>query len=78
MSTTPDELTEFVKASLTGGVPREQIDAALRKAGWTIDQTRAALASFAESDFPIPVRGRGHTWMRARRSCISCCFRRST
>lgn len=55
MSTTPDELTDFVRAALARGVPREQIEAALRKAGWTVDQTRSALASFAESDFPIPV-----------------------
>jgi hypothetical protein len=55
MSATPDELTDFVKAALARGVPREEIEAALRKAGWTTDQTRAALASFAESDFPIPV-----------------------
>jgi uncharacterized protein DUF5671 len=55
MPTTPDELSDFVKASLAQGVPREQIEAALRKAGWTNDQTRSALAGFAESDFPIPV-----------------------
>jgi hypothetical protein len=55
MSNAPDELTDFVKASLARGVPREQIEAALREAGWTIDQTRSALARFADSDFPIPV-----------------------
>jgi hypothetical protein len=55
MSTTPDELTDFVRAALARGVPREQIDAALRSAGWTVDQARIALAGFAESDFPVPV-----------------------
>src|SRR5688572_13276603 len=55
MSTAPDELTDFVKAALARGVSREQIEATLRSAGWTGDQTRAALARFADSDFPIPV-----------------------
>ena len=55
MSTTPDELTDFVRAALARDVPREQIEAVLRKAGWTVDQTRTALAGFADSDFPIPV-----------------------
>lgn len=52
---TPDELADFVNTALARGVPREQIEAALRQAGWTTAQTRAALASFAESDFSIPV-----------------------
>lgn len=51
----PDELADFVKAALERGVSRDEIDAALRKAGWTTAQTRAALAGFAESDFSIPV-----------------------
>lgn len=55
MSTTPDELTEFVKAALARAVPRGEIEAALRSAGWTVDQTRSALAGFADSEFPIPV-----------------------
>jgi hypothetical protein len=55
MSTTPDDLTDFVRAALARGVPRTEIDAALRKAGWTTDQIRTALAGFAETDFPIPV-----------------------
>ena len=55
MSATPDELTSFVRAALAKGLPREKIEAALRQAGWTIDQTRSALAGFADSDFPIPV-----------------------
>jgi hypothetical protein len=55
MPSTPDELTEFVKAALARGVPRTEIDAVLQNAGWTFDQTRAALAGFADADFPIPV-----------------------
>jgi hypothetical protein len=55
MSATPDDLTDFVKTALARGVPRDQIDGALRKAGWTTDQVRTALWGFAETDFPIPV-----------------------
>jgi len=55
MPSTPDELSEFVKAALARGTPRAEIDAVLRQAGWTTDQTRMALAGYAESNFPIPV-----------------------
>ncbi|RPI53207.1 MAG: hypothetical protein EHM55_14465 [Acidobacteria bacterium] len=55
MPSAPDELSEFVKAALARGVSRAEIEAALRQAGWTIDQTRMALAGYADSDFPIPV-----------------------
>lgn len=55
MSATPDDLTDFVRAALARAVPRTEIETALRKAGWTADQTRSALAGFADSDFPIPV-----------------------
>ena len=61
MSTTPDELSDFVKSALASGVPRADIEAVLGKAGWTKGQTRAALASYADTDFPIPVpRPRPH------------------
>jgi Domain of unknown function (DUF5671) len=55
MSTVPDELTDFVKTALVRGVSRSEIESALRGAGWTIDQTRTALAGFADTAFPIPV-----------------------
>ena len=54
MSTT-DDLSDFVKAALSRGLPRPEIEAVLRQAGWTIDQVRSAMASFADADFPIPV-----------------------
>lgn len=55
MSTIPDELVDFVKSALGRGLPRGQIEGALREAGWTIDQTRSALRGFADTEFPIPV-----------------------
>ena len=55
MSNVPDDLADFVKAALARGVPREDIQAVLLKAGWTAGQSRSALDSFAALDFPIPV-----------------------
>lgn len=55
MGSTPDELGEFVKAALARGVPRAEIDTALRQAGWTKDQSQTALGSYADMAFPIPV-----------------------
>jgi hypothetical protein len=55
MAGTPDELGEFVKTALERGVPRAEIDAVLRQAGWTIDQTRTALAAYADVPFAVPV-----------------------
>ena len=55
MSTTPDDLSDFVKSALGRGVPRSDIETVLRNAGWTTDQVRGALAGFADADFPIPV-----------------------
>jgi hypothetical protein len=55
MGSTPDELSEFVKAALARGVPRAEIDTVLQQAGWTKDQTQTALGSYADMAFPIPV-----------------------
>jgi len=59
------ELTEFVREALRQGVPRAQIAAALTAAGWTAEQTQAALAGFADVAFPVPVpRPRPYTSAR--------------
>lgn len=55
MTALPDELSDFVKSALIRNVPRPQIETVLRSAGWTGDQIRSALASFADVEFPIPV-----------------------
>ncbi|MEO8634654.1 MAG: DUF5671 domain-containing protein [Gemmatimonadales bacterium] len=51
----PDELVAFVKEALTRELPRPAIQQALLAAGWERKQVDAGLASFAESDFAIPV-----------------------
>jgi hypothetical protein len=53
--TTSEELSSFVKDALGRGLPPAQIEDVLLRAGWTHEQVRAALARFAQFDFPIPV-----------------------
>jgi hypothetical protein len=69
MANTPDELGDFVRLALERGVPRTEIDAALRQAGWSIDQTRTALAAYADVPFPIPVP-RPRPYLDAREAFI--------
>lgn len=52
---TTDDLHVFVKEALALRVPREDVDGALRRSGWSQTQIRGALAEFADLDFPIPV-----------------------
>ena len=51
----PDDLIPFVRDALLAGRSRDDIAATLRQAGWTHEQTDAALAAFAEIDYPVPV-----------------------
>ena len=50
-----EELSDFVKEALQRSLTPTQIEDALLRAGWPDDQVRAALAGFAQFDFPIPV-----------------------
>lgn len=50
-----EELIGFVRDALARGLPRPQVEAALKQAGWDPQQVSAALAAFAAVDFPIPV-----------------------
>lgn len=49
------ELLEFTRRALEKGEPRPRIAEVLRAAGWSEAEVRAALAAFAESDFPLAV-----------------------
>jgi len=64
-----DELVDFVRDALGRGVPRAQIEEALRKGGWTADQIRGALAAFVDVDFPVPVP-RARPYLSAREAFI--------
>jgi hypothetical protein len=64
-----DVLIDFVRDALGRGVSRAQIEDALRKSGWTTDQIRGALTSYADVDFPIPVP-RARPYLSAREAFI--------
>jgi Domain of unknown function (DUF5671) len=67
--TAGDGLLVFVRDALGKGVPRAQIEDALRKSGWTTDQIRSALTAYADIDFPIPVP-RARPYLSAREAFI--------
>ena len=50
-----EELVGFVRDALRSGVSREGIADGLRRAGWSREQVHAALSSFADVEFPIPI-----------------------
>jgi uncharacterized protein DUF5671 len=49
------ELIAFVKDGLAHGISRPDLQEALGRAGWSGEQVRGALNTFADVDFPIPV-----------------------
>ncbi len=49
------DLEQFVREALTRGIPRERIRSELARANWRAEEIDAALASWAESDLPVPV-----------------------
>jgi hypothetical protein len=64
-----DDLIEFVRDALGRGLPRVQIVEVLQRAGWTSEQTKAALASYADVEFPIPVP-RARPYLSAREAFL--------
>jgi uncharacterized membrane protein len=55
MASAAQDLDQFVRDALLRGCSRANIEKALNDAGWAPEQTRSALAIYAESDFAIPV-----------------------
>lgn len=55
MAAATQDLELFVRESLSRGLSREAIEAALDSAGWPKEQTRSALDAYAPVDFPVPV-----------------------
>jgi hypothetical protein len=51
----PEEVSRFVRQSLTKGCTRPQIEQVLLQAGWTTAHVKEVLALYAELDFPVPV-----------------------
>ncbi len=52
---TTDVLPGFVRDALARGLLRAEIEDVLLRAGWDPEQVKAALAGFADVEFPIPV-----------------------
>jgi hypothetical protein len=55
MASAMQDLDQFVRDALLRGCSRASIEKALMEAGWAPEQTQAALAAYAESDFLVPV-----------------------
>ncbi|WP_119462440.1 DUF5671 domain-containing protein [Rhodospirillaceae bacterium SYSU D60014] len=55
MATVGRELGDFVKEALARRTPRAEIERVLLEAGWPPEPVRAALAAYADLEFPIPV-----------------------
>ena len=64
-----EELVAFVRAALGRDVPRGEIEGVLTGAGWAAPEVRAALAAFADVDFPVPVP-RPRRYLSARNSFL--------
>jgi hypothetical protein len=65
----PYDIHAFVKEALAMKVPKDQVRAALLKAGWQEDEVKAAIAMYADVDFPIPVPRR-KPYLSAREAFI--------
>lgn len=50
-----DQLVSFVEKALSAGKSRDEIRAAMSDAGWSPSEVDAALRTWAESDFVVPV-----------------------
>ncbi|MBN1584751.1 hypothetical protein JW899_00075 [Candidatus Uhrbacteria bacterium] len=50
-----EDLKLFIRESLVKKLPREEIRSVLAKGGWPKDEIEAALGSYAEIDFAVPV-----------------------
>ncbi len=58
-------LLDFTRHALAAGVSRQEIADALRRADWSEAEIGAALSSYAELDFPVPVP-RARPYLSAR------------
>jgi len=50
-----DQLSQFVRDALIAGKPRDQIEDALKQAGWAYNEARNAMESWADQDFAPPI-----------------------
>lgn len=64
-----DDLKSFVKEAIAAGQSRQAIRQALSQANWPEEEVTAALAAYAEVDFPVPVPRR-RPYLSAREAFI--------
>lgn len=55
MAAATQDLENFVREALGKGISRDAIGAALAQAGWPAEQSRSALAAYADVAFAVPV-----------------------
>ncbi|WP_114240811.1 DUF5671 domain-containing protein [Dyella sp. C9] len=55
MASSTQDLEQFVRDALGRGCSRPSIEKALGDAGWEPEQTRGAMAAYADVDFVVPV-----------------------
>lgn len=55
MATGAQDLELFARDALLRGLPRADIEIAMRRAGWTPEQAKQAIGAFADTPFPVPV-----------------------
>lgn len=55
MASGTQELEQFVREALLRGCSRAEIEKAMLDAGWTADQAKSAIGTFASVSFPVPV-----------------------
>ncbi len=64
-----NELNSFVRESLSKGIPKADVSKALKAAQWQDEEIRAALALYADVEFPVPVPKR-KPYLSAREAFI--------
>ncbi len=55
MTSSMQELDQFVREALARGVPRSDVERVLVTAGWSADRAKSALGAFADVPFVVPV-----------------------
>jgi Domain of unknown function (DUF5671) len=69
MASAAQDLDQFIRDALLRGSSRASIEKVLTEAGWTTEQTRSALAAYADVDFPVPVP-RPRAYLSAREAFL--------
>lgn len=72
------DLEWFARESLLRGLGKPEIRKAMLEVGWTEDQVRNVMDTYADVAFPVPYPNPDHNYLRETRSCIWFCLRQHT